>query len=83
MMPWGGGPNWGGWRGGNWGPMHGGGMPVMMMAMIDTDGSGTISYAEVEAFHRRMFDYLDSNKDGELSPDEIQAMMGGRFGGRR
>ncbi|MGQ7791122.1 hypothetical protein ACUN0C_01795 [Faunimonas sp. B44] len=87
MMPWGG-PNWGGqnWGGQNWGGWGGGphsGMPMMMMVIIDEDGNGSLSYEEVERFHRRMFDYLDENKDGELSQDEIQNMMSGRFGGRR
>lgn len=69
------GPGTMGWGGGM--PMHSRMMPVMMMAMMDADDSGTLSFAEIEAVHRRMFDFLDANGDGELSPDEIRAMMTG------
>jgi hypothetical protein len=73
-----------GWRGDGgpgmmWGGgmrMHSGMMPMMMMAMIDTDGNGSISYEEVEAVHRRMFNLVDEDKNGQLSAEEIQAVMG-------
>lgn len=66
------------WGGGM--PMHSGMMPMMMMAMMDTNGNGTISYEEVEAVHRRMFNLVDKDKNGELSPEEIQEVMGWRSG---
>jgi hypothetical protein len=62
------------WGGGM--PMHSGMMPVMMMAMMDTDGNGSISFEEVEAVHRRIFNMLDSDKNGELSQDEMRAFVG-------
>ena len=73
-----------GWRGDGgpgmmWGGrmrMHSGMMPMMMMAMMDTDENGSISYEEVEAVHRRMFNLVDEDKNGQLSADEIQAVMG-------
>jgi hypothetical protein len=64
------------WGGGL--PMHSGMMPMMMMAMMDTDGNGSISYEEVEAVHRRMFDLVDQDSNGELSPEEIRDVMGWR-----
>jgi len=48
--------------------------------MMDTNGNGTISYEEVEAVHRRMFNLVDKDKNGELSPEEIQEVMGWRSG---
>jgi Ca2+-binding EF-hand superfamily protein len=65
------------WGGGL--PMHSGMMPMMMIAVMDTDGNGSISYEEVEAVHRRMFNLLDKDKSGELSPEEMQDVMGWRF----
>jgi hypothetical protein len=74
-----------GWRGDGgpgvmWGggmPMRSGMMPMMMMVMMDTDGNGSISFEEVEAVHRRMFNLVDEDKNGQLSAGEIQAVMGG------
>lgn len=68
------------WGGGM--PMHSGMMPMMMMVMMDTDGSDSISYEEVEAVHRRMFNMVDRDKNGQLSPEEVQAVMGMHFGKR-
>ena len=65
-----------GW--GNRMPMHSRMMPMIMMALVDTDESGSLSYEEVEAVHRRMFNLADKDKNGELSPEEIQAVMGWR-----
>ena len=68
------------WGGGL--PMHSGMMPMMMMAMLDTDESGSISYEEIEVVHRRMFNLVDKDNNGELSPEEIQDVMGWRFNKR-
>jgi Ca2+-binding EF-hand superfamily protein len=78
MMDWGGGRGPGMMWGGGL-PMHSGMMPMMMMAMMDTDENGSISYEEIEAVHRRMFNLVDKDKNGELSPEEIQEVMGRRF----
>lgn len=56
--------------------------PMMMRVMfvaIDTDGSGTLSLDEVQAFHGRMFSAADANDDGELEPGELRQFMTGRF----
>ncbi len=74
--------------GGQCGGMMGGGMvgggrghPMMlkmMLAMMDTDGNGSLSLDEVQAVHARIFGMADTNADGQLRPDEIRDfMMGG------
>jgi Ca2+-binding EF-hand superfamily protein len=49
----------------------------MMFALIDADGDGTISLQEFQQAHERIFKAMDSNKDGQLSPEEMQAFMHG------
>ncbi|WMJ67610.1 EF-hand domain-containing protein [Stenotrophomonas sp. 24(2023)] len=46
-------------------------------ASIDTDGNGTISKAEaqVNAGLAQVFDQADTNKDGQLTPDEYKAFV--------
>ena len=65
------------------GGMHGPGMMIpFMMAMMDTNGDGALSLEEVQAVHARMFNFIDRNKDGKVTPDEVQmAFSGGAFGG--
>lgn len=62
--------------GGGWGMMspH---MLMMIMALMDTDSSGTISLEEMQAVHERMFNMIDKDGDGELSIEEIQEFMQG------
>jgi hypothetical protein len=64
------------------GGMHGHGMMVpMFMAMVDTNNDGGLSLEEVQAVHARMFNFIDRNKDGRVTPDEVQmAFMGGSSG---
>ena len=52
-------------------------MMLMMMAMVDADGSETLSLEEVQAVHARMFNYVDADGDGELTLDEMRAFMHG------
>lgn len=52
-------------------------MMLMMMALVDTDASGTLSLEEVQAVHARMFKYADTDKNGELSIEELRAFMHG------
>ena len=61
-----------------------GGMPMMglrghrmkiMFAIADTNGDGALSFEEVTAIHKRIFDRVDANKDGKVTPEEIQPFM--------
>ncbi|ACI59039.1 hypothetical protein GGI64_005398 [Rhizobium leguminosarum] len=61
-----------------------GGMPMMgmcgpmmkiMLAIADTSGDGALSFDEVTAVHKRIFDSVDANKDGKVTAEEIQAFM--------
>lgn len=61
-----------------------GGMPMMgghghlmkvMFAIADTDGDGALSFEEVTAIHRRIFNRVDANKDGKVTIEEVQAFM--------
>jgi len=70
----------GGMMGG--GMMGGGAMgpPIMlrmMFALMDGDGDGTISLTEFQVAHERIFKAMDSNKDGRLTQEEMQAFMHG------
>ncbi|CAN7330818.1 EF-hand domain-containing protein [Rhizobium sp. LjRoot258] len=65
--------------------MMGGGMPMMamrghtmkiMFAVADADGDGALSFEEVTAIHKRIFDSVDANKDGKVTTDELQAFWG-------
>ncbi|MGG7580671.1 EF-hand domain-containing protein [Rhizobium sp. Nf11,1] len=58
-----------------------GGMPTMgmrgpmmkiMFAIADTDGDGALSFEEVTAIHKRIFGSVDANKDGKVTPEEMQ-----------
>lgn len=69
--------------------MMGGGMmrgaigPPMMFRMIFAlmdDGDGQISLQEFQAAHERIFKAMDSNKDGQVTQEEMQAFMHGRPG---
>ena len=61
------------------GGMMGGGMMIrMMLTLMDTDNDGTVSLAEFQAAHERMFRAADANKDGRLTIEEVQSWMQGR-----
>ena len=54
--------------------------PVMLrikLALIDTDGDGTIELQEFQAAHERIFKAMDTNKDGKLTLEEMQAFVHG------
>jgi Ca2+-binding EF-hand superfamily protein len=54
--------------------MHGPMMKIMF-AVADVNGDGGLSFEEVTTVHRRIFERVDSNKDGKVTPEEIQAFM--------
>lgn len=58
-------------------PMMGmrGHMMKLMFAVADADGDGALSFEEVTAVHKRVFDAVDANKDGKVTPDEMQEFM--------
>jgi hypothetical protein len=62
----------GGMRGGM---MGGGHMMKVMFAIADTNGDGALSFDEVTAVHKRIFDVIDANKDGRVTPEELQRFM--------
>lgn len=55
-------------------PMRGHMMKIMF-AIADTDGDGALSFEEVTAIHKRIFNVIDANKDGKVTPEEMQAFM--------
>ena len=58
-------------------PMMGmrGHMMKIMFAVADVDGDGALSFEEVTTIHKRIFDKMDANKDGKVTPEEVQAFM--------
>ncbi|QIO50903.1 hypothetical protein HA461_06840 [Rhizobium leguminosarum bv. trifolii] len=56
------------------GPMRGHMMKIMFI-IADTDGDGAISFEELTAIHKRVFDAIDANNDGKVTPEEMQAFM--------
>jgi len=46
-----------------------------LFSRLDTNGDGSISIAEFNAFNARHFKNLDTNKDGKITPDELQAVQ--------
>jgi hypothetical protein len=55
-------------------PMHGQMMKIML-AIIDADGDGALSFEEVSIIHKRIFDHVDANKDGRVTLEEAQSFM--------
>jgi hypothetical protein len=47
----------------------------IFLAIADANGDGGLSFDEVTAIHKRIFDRVDANKDGKAMPEEIQAFM--------
>lgn len=58
-------------------PMMGmrGHMMKIMFAVADVDGDGALSFEEVTTIHKRIFDKVDANKDGKVTPEEVQAFI--------
>jgi hypothetical protein len=49
----------------------------LWFTLMDGDGDGTISLTEFQVAHERIFKAMDSNKDGRLTHEEMQAFMHG------
>ncbi len=47
------------------------------LALMDSDGNGSVSSDEWNSFHAAQFDRFDANGDGNLSADEQKAIMPG------
>jgi Ca2+-binding EF-hand superfamily protein len=47
----------------------------IFFAIADANGDGGLSFDEVTAIHKRIFDRVDANKDGNVRPEEVQAFM--------
>jgi Ca2+-binding EF-hand superfamily protein len=50
-------------------------MMKIMFAVADADGDGALSFEEVTAIHKRIFDSVDANNDGKVTTDELQAFI--------
>lgn len=50
----------------------------MMFAIADTDGDGSLSFDEVAAVHKRIFNAVDANKDGKVTPEELHKFIHGQ-----
>jgi hypothetical protein len=50
-------------------------MMKVMFAIADADGDGGLSFQEVTTIHKRIFDAMDVNKDGKLTPEEARSFM--------
>jgi hypothetical protein len=47
----------------------------LMFAIADADGDGALSFEEVTAIYKRIFDGADADNDGKVTPEEVQAFM--------
>jgi hypothetical protein len=50
-------------------------MMKIMFAIADADRDGGLSFEEMSAIHKRVSDAVDSDKNGKVTPEEIQAFM--------
>jgi len=50
-------------------------MMKIAFAIADRDGDGALSFEEISDIHRRIFNAVDDNNDGLITPDEVQSFM--------
>lgn len=50
----------------------------MMFAIADTNGDGSLSFDEVTAKHKRIFDAVDANQKKKVTPEERRKVFGER-----
>jgi len=67
----------GGWDGSKRHPMRGmrGHMMKVMFAIADLDGDGALSFEEVTNIHQRIFNAIDADNDGRVTPEELRNWM--------
>ena len=49
----------------------------LIFILMDTDGDGTLSLEEFQAAHAKIFKAIDANKDGKVTPEEMEAFFHG------
>ncbi|WP_347140339.1 EF-hand domain-containing protein [Paracoccus sp. SSK6] len=54
--------------------MHGHMMKIVF-AVADADSDDALSFEEVSAIHRRIFDAVDADQNGAVTPEELQKFM--------
>jgi hypothetical protein len=47
----------------------------IMFAIVDANGDGALSFEEVTIIHKRIFDRVDVNKDGNVTPEEARSFL--------
>ncbi|HUF86930.1 MAG TPA: EF-hand domain-containing protein [Thermohalobaculum sp.] len=52
-------------------------MMRILFAIMDADGDGAVSLAEVQEIHARIFAHMDADGDGKVTPDEISDFFHG------
>lgn len=50
-------------------------MMKMIFAVADTNGDGGLSFDEITTIQKRIFDQVDDNKDGKVTPEEVRNFM--------
>lgn len=49
----------------------------VMMILMDNDGDGALSLEEVQTAHAKIFKVIDADKDGKVTPTEVEMFFRG------